>query len=1112
MANVLIVDDDKFTRSVLQTALAQDPAFADLDVEAHVAVNGREAMFKFHEIKPDAVIVDLLMPEVDGFALCRNIRDSAEGGDVHLICMSGIYRDRNVVQRVKDEYAAEFFAKPYQLRDLTKHVANLLELDARGEDSRSLSISLPDVGESQSGNLVERPLPAVLFDLLEQQATGELHLRRGRIKKTVELVVGHPRAVASTARDETLGHFLVTFGVLTEEQHKQAVRQAARSKQKFTDVLISLRMLTPEQMVQSLTSLTSYKLMQSLRWPDGHWQFEPSDLLARGPRGGNPIDLTTVVLQGLKHTASLDTVPPRVVEIEGHPLELTTRGQSLMPAFRQHLSERFVEHWKGGDSVQDLVHKGIERSELFVALEALILCGGLEVLEPVFSDMVVEMPSSRETSEISVEELSELVTSRRSEMGQQHVAEPSGELYDSLFDDVTISPMSSSDIPIQLPDDAPDVLDSGVFAEMQESAEDGAPSKVETNFARRMLLREYLRVEGLNHYEVIKVAQDASPADIAAAVDDRRSKLSMEWFGRFDLGRDYAKLEEIHATYEQAARVLLDANARAAYDKTLRTPDEDESQEPALDAEIAYHAGCDLLQHGSYDGAIDYLKSAIAASPDEAEYHAVLGWAHYLKGGRSPRAADEARPHLNQGLVINPDHAPSHEYKGIISAELGTDEAEAIFHLERALDCDANRAGALTMLERLWHRRGEFRPLERQYRRLIYRSSGVDSELELSLWRKLARLYLERLQEPANARVAFESALRLAPNDAELRAALGNLGVTCGDHFSGLVESLQREWSIAPTNFEPGLSLMRLARDSERPDAAFMAASALVARGCAESEAVQLYQRYRPRFVIRAHRQVDRHVWDLLRHSQDMGELNDLFEILDPVIETSFPFDPSELELDMAMEISDQDLPEPFVRVRAYVAHMLDIDVPRVVARPDFGHQIHVGAIAPPILLAGDDVLTSPERLELAFRMGRAMTFLLPGHTFAGSRPTRLLKAAVLAVFSTVHKGLRLDDQHGHIAQVTSYLDILTPEDFAEAQRLVVEITRKSPSLNLSLWSQALGRTANRFGLLLCGDLPQAVRFARDGSPPAVIDDLIDYSISQSFWSLRNHLGLSIDV
>lgn len=1128
MATVLIVDDDKFTRSVLQTAFAQDPAFADLDVETQAAINGREALFKFRELTPDVVIVDLLMPEVDGFTLCRNIRDAADNADVHILCMSGIYRDRNVVQRVKDEFAAEFFAKPYQLRDLTKHVATLLELDARGEDSRSIKIALPEAAsEVLSGDLSQRPLPAVLFDLLHAQATGRLHLKRRRVRKTVELMVGHPRSVTSTARDETLGHFLVTFGALTEEQHKIAVRQAAKTKRKLADVLIALKYLTPEQMIARLTALTSYKLMQSLRWPDGQWRFEPIDA-QRGPRGGNPIDMITVVLQGLRHTASRDTVPERVVDIEHNPLAFTQRGQELMPAIRQHLSERLVDCFHEGDTVRDLVQKGVERSELFMALDALILCDALEAKEPMFSDMVVEAPASRETGEFSIEELSELVHSRRLD-GFASGAQGSGsspgigtgplpgvgageELFDTLFDDVSIAPMSS-ELPIELPDDSPDVLDSGVFASFQEQSQSqpGAPTVEETNFARRMLLKEYLRIQGLDHYELLKVDAGAPAPDIATALSDRKSKLSLKWFSRFDLGRDYAKLEQIHAFYEEAGKVLLDAGARAAYNKSLGANDE-ESPEPTLDAEIAFHAGCDLLQHGNFEGAINHFKSAIGAAPDEAEYHAVLGWTIYLQGDRSPRAADDARPHLNQGLLINPDHALSHEYKGIISAELGNDETEAIFHLERALDADANREGALMTLEILWQRRGEYRPLERQYRRLIYRTSGVDSDLELTLWRKLARLYLEQLGEPANARVAFESALRLAPDDAELRTALEHLGVATGDHFSGVAESLQREWSITPSNFEPGLQLMRLARDSERPDAAFCSASALVARGCTEGEAVELYQRYRPRFVVRAQQQMTRDLWSMLRPAQDMTELNDLFAVLDPVIETAFPFDPAELELDALVEVDDADLPEPFVRVRGYVSHMLGIDQPRVVARPDYGHQIHVGAVVPPVLIAGDDVITSPERLELAFRLGRAMAYLLPGHTFAGSRPTRLLKAAVLAVFSTVHRGLRLDDPQGHIAQVTTYLDILSPEDLAEAQRLVIEITRKSPSLNLSLWSQALGRTANRIGLLLCGDLPLSVRFARDGSPPAVIDDLIDFATSQTYWSLRNHLGLSIDV
>ena len=56
---VLIVDDDKFTRSVLQTAFAQDPAFADLDVETHLAANGREAVEAWARWRPDLIWMDM---------------------------------------------------------------------------------------------------------------------------------------------------------------------------------------------------------------------------------------------------------------------------------------------------------------------------------------------------------------------------------------------------------------------------------------------------------------------------------------------------------------------------------------------------------------------------------------------------------------------------------------------------------------------------------------------------------------------------------------------------------------------------------------------------------------------------------------------------------------------------------------------------------------------------------------------------------------------------------------------------------------------------------------------------------------------------------------------
>ena len=86
-----------------------------------------------------------------------------------------------------------------------------------------------------------RPLPAVLLDLHEDIVTGRLILRRGKVSKSVDLVNGNPVSAASTPRDETLGHFLTSSGVITEEQHREAVARAAKHGNKLGEALVAMR-------------------------------------------------------------------------------------------------------------------------------------------------------------------------------------------------------------------------------------------------------------------------------------------------------------------------------------------------------------------------------------------------------------------------------------------------------------------------------------------------------------------------------------------------------------------------------------------------------------------------------------------------------------------------------------------------------------------------------------------------------------------------------------------------------------------------------------------------------------------------------------------------------
>lgn len=1124
MPTVLIVDDDKFTRTVLETIFAQDDAFAHFSLEVLSAGDGDEGLKAYRAHHPDIVIVDLLMPRVDGFAMCKALRAEPNGKDIEVVVMSGIYRDNAVKARLKTEYNVEFFAKPYQLKEMTQHVAAILGGTTARSAAPTPAGTPPSIPEQatpsgvSTGELVMRPLPAVLFDLLEQSATGQLQLRRGRISKTIDVVVGHPTSVSSSARDETLGHFLVARGAITDPQHKDAIKHAAANEQRVGDALIAMKLLTPERLVEELTAQTRHKVVQSLRWPDGAWRFEPDDFA--GNTTGHAIDVVQMVFTGLRETATFSTIPDRVAAIETEPLVLSDRGKQLLPAIRAHLSDRFVQAWTEGATVESLLAMGVDRKELFTTLEALLLCDALSARIPALGPGLAGGAAPRDESypEISVRELSEHSETSRLPPPPSE-PEPTEELYKMLFDTTDVPPIDEGDLPLDEGDvdgvPEGEIADSG-YIDVREVNADMVKSPsgahdTESRSARRMLLREFVRIQGLDHYSVLQIDNTADAATISAAITQCRSKFSRDWFARFDLGRDYSKLEEIHAAFDRAFETLLDDARRRDYDAE-RSGGKLVESAPSLAAEIAFRAGEEMLAREQYPAAIKKFEEAIEAASDEADYHAALGWAHYLSGQRGPGAADAARPHLNQALAINPDHAAAHQYKGVITAELGNDDIEATFHLERALEANPALVDCLRCLEEVWTRRGEARPLERQYRRMIYRAAGRDPKVELRIWMKLAELYRTQLDDIESARIAYASAERLSPGDANIQAALADLASGTADRFFERSEMLRSHWQRDPTNSGPGLELMRAAAQAQRHDAAYMAASALVARGMATDEADKLYQRFRPRFVVRAQRQLEPELWNRVRHPDDSNEIGALMELIAPAIRAATPLELSDLEVDEAMEITDDDLPSSFLKVRAYVAHVLGLHQPRVFVRPDFGRQIHVGAVAPPVLLAGDDALASPERSELTFRLGRAMTYLWPGRSIGGSCPSRLLKAATLAVFSGAVPGSSLADPEGSIALMRTTLAQLDPTALDHAKRVVLQITSRSRSLNLSQWVRALARTADRVGLLLCGDLPAAARFAQDNGGLAATEGLVDFSISSAHLTLRQQMGLSIDV
>jgi two-component system response regulator MprA len=173
---VLVVDDDPAVRESLRRSLA----FNGYDVE--LAADGEEALRSISARRPDAVVLDVMMPKLDGLATCRALR--AAGDDVPVLMLTA--RDE-VSDRVAglDAGADDYLPKPFALEELLARLRALLRRTATSGPAAST---------------------LHLADLSLDPATRDVYRgdRRVRLTRTefnlLELLLRHPRQVLPRER------------------------------------------------------------------------------------------------------------------------------------------------------------------------------------------------------------------------------------------------------------------------------------------------------------------------------------------------------------------------------------------------------------------------------------------------------------------------------------------------------------------------------------------------------------------------------------------------------------------------------------------------------------------------------------------------------------------------------------------------------------------------------------------------------------------------------------------------------------------------------------------------------------------------------------------------
>lgn len=954
-----------------------------------------------------------------------------------------------------------------------------------------------------------RSLPAVLLDLHEDLATGRLTLRRGRVSKTVDLVNGNPVSTTSTPRDETLGHFLTSTGVITEDQHREAVQRAANQGQKLGEVLVAMGLLSVEQLIEQLGKQARHKLVQSLRWPQGAWRFEASSEAASGMQ----LRMIDVVFGGLKETAVEDL--DRLSRLDGMSFELTERGRRLNYELRRWYGERALAVLAAGGPIVDIEKATGDRVQARIGIDSMLMCDaivakttqiGLGTGAPLAKLKLKPVPTQPEPDE-DIEPTPLPAPEPYRDDGEELFAL----LFDELEDDHKTKdggkPLDVGDVTGEITitgEVTTAVYDQSGVVSVDEVKRVNK-TRDSTVAARQAIAAEYQRIQGADHYAVLLIDRDCDADDVEAGFQVKLAMLQRSTAGVTD-PKDRAKLDKIIASYKEARAILRDSGKRAAYNRELAGGELVEGP-PSIDSELNFRKAEELMAKRLWPHAIGLLKTVIASSPNEADYHAALGWAQWNAGDAQPAAADAARGHLNHALSINPDHAAAHDYKGRIDAALRVDDASAIFNLERALDLDPQRTEALATLEELLVARGELRRLERILKRLLFRLRGKTHTVEASAWARLARVYLDHLDDQQAAAAALSNAKKLAPNHEDV------LSLAARTERRTPSDPPRVGWREALDDANAGAALVNSTAAAGHADAAFLAASTMVALGTADDAMGALYEHHRSRTLVLptadgGPAQLGRDQWSLLRHRDDEVELGALLELLAPAVHALAPMTLAESELDAGQCVADGELPAVFAKLRTQLGDLLGIggDAP-VYARTELGFQIHVVACDPPVLVAGDEALTAPERPDLVFRLARAMTFLWPGRAVGASRPGRVLKAIVLAIVREA-AGTQLGAGEPLAKAADQAIAALPPATRTQARAAALRLlSRSGGGLNLSLWARSLTRTADRAGMLLCGDVPAAFSGAREMGD--LDKDLIEFAYSAAHVTLRRQLGLS---
>ncbi len=137
---ILIADDNAQNRELLEALLAK------IDCETEMAVDGQDTLNKVESFHPDLILLDVMMPKLNGFEVCRKLKADPMRSRIMILMVTAL-SELGDIERAVAAGTDDFLSKPVNSHELQKRVSNMLKLKGTEDELERLRAYIREMEE-----------------------------------------------------------------------------------------------------------------------------------------------------------------------------------------------------------------------------------------------------------------------------------------------------------------------------------------------------------------------------------------------------------------------------------------------------------------------------------------------------------------------------------------------------------------------------------------------------------------------------------------------------------------------------------------------------------------------------------------------------------------------------------------------------------------------------------------------------------------------------------------------------------------------------------------------------------------------------------------------------